>query len=98
MRREPYSVQITRSFEKELLKLTRQHSEVKGHYNTVINVLKKDPFNHSRNYPIAKLEGVPAGEGQYRIRYEHFRFRYDIVGKGVYLKACSLRSEATYRR
>ena len=95
---ETYSVQVTRSFEKELLKLVGRHREVKDHYNTVIDVLKKDPFNHSRTYPIAKLEGIPAGEGQYRIRYEHFRFRYDIVGTTVYLKACSLRSEATYRR
>jgi hypothetical protein len=72
---ESYSVQVTRSFEKELLKLVRRHGEVKGHYNTVLDVLKKVPYNHSRNYPIAKLENVAAGEGQYRIRYEHFRFR-----------------------
>jgi len=92
-----YSVEVTRSFEKELRKLVRRHNEVKDHYNTVIGVLKKDPYNSSRAYPILKLEGIPAGEGQYRIRYEHFRFRYDIHGKIVYLKYCSLRSEKTYR-
>ena len=95
---ELYSVQVTRHFEKELLKLARQHGGVKDHYSTVIEVLKKDPYNHSRIHPIAKLEGVPAGEGQYRIRYERFRFRYDIAGKIVYLKACSLRREDTYSR
>jgi len=97
MTQETYSVEVTRSFEKELRKLVKRHPEVKDHYNTVIEVLKRDPYNHSRIHPIAKLEGVPAGEGQYRIRYEHFRFRYDIVNKIVYLKYCSLRSEKTYR-
>ncbi len=97
MTQESYSIQVTRSFEKELRKLMRRHAEVKGHYNSVIEVLKKDPFNYTRTYPVAKLENVPTGDAQYRIRYEHFRFRYDIVGKVVYLKYCSLRSEKTYR-
>ena len=37
------------------------------------------------------------GDGQYRIRLGRFRFRYDLEGQVVYLKACSLRSEETYR-
>lgn len=96
MTQEFYSVEVTRSFERELRKLVRHHNEIKGHYNTVIDVLKKDPYNHRRIYPITKLENIPDGDGQYRIRYERFRFRYDIVGKVVYLKYCSLRNEKTY--
>jgi mRNA-degrading endonuclease RelE of RelBE toxin-antitoxin system len=40
--------------------------------------------------------GGQADDGQYRIRAGHFRFRYDIKGQFVYLKACSLRREDTY--
>ena len=44
-----------------------------------------------------KLAGVTAGDAQYRIRSGRFGFRYDISEQVVYLKACSLRREDTYR-
>ena len=46
---------------------------------------------------VKKLEGVSPGDGQYRLRLGRFRFRYDIVKQVVYLKACVLRSESSYR-
>ncbi|MBZ5625447.1 MAG: hypothetical protein LAQ69_43140 [Acidobacteriia bacterium] len=36
---------------------------------------------------------MPAAEGQYRLRLDRFRFRYDIAGRVVTLVACSLRRE-----
>jgi mRNA-degrading endonuclease RelE of RelBE toxin-antitoxin system len=48
-------------------------------------VLSTDPHTRTRNHPIKKLEQVAAGDGQYRIRSGHFRFRYDIDGPSVYL-------------
>jgi mRNA-degrading endonuclease RelE of RelBE toxin-antitoxin system len=55
-----------------------------------------DPYNKNRKYPIKKLQGVPAGEGQYRLRSGRFRFRYDIADREVVLLYCGLRREDTY--
>jgi mRNA-degrading endonuclease RelE of RelBE toxin-antitoxin system len=62
----------------------------------IVAILEADPYNRSRSYDIKKLEGIPKGHGQYRIRAGRFRFRYDIEGEIVYVKACSLRREDTY--
>lgn len=81
-----------------MLKLsTQQHFEES--LAEAIEILTEDPYNISRRHPIRKLTGVVAGDGQYRLRLRRFRFRYDIDGpsRTVYLKACSLRREDTYR-
>ena len=96
MNRE-FLVYTTSRFERELKKLAAYHPDLGGAYRRVIEVLRIDPYNRSRQHPIKKLEAVPPGEGQYRIRAERFRLRYDIDGQAVYLKACSLRREDTYR-
>jgi hypothetical protein len=85
-------------FDWEYKKLAAYHPELPEHYAGILAVLERDPFNHSRRHPIKKLIDVPPGEGQWRIRAERFRFRYDIEGRTVYLKACSMRDESTYRR
>jgi len=91
-----FQVLTTSRFDREVKKLSAQHSELLDIYGEVINTLKTDPYNRSRRYAIKKLQGIAAGEGQYRIRSGRFRFRYDIEGQAVYLKACSLRREDTY--
>ena len=68
--------------------------ELAGHYAEAITILGTDPYNQSRGHPIKKLQGVPAGDGQYRIRAGRFRFRYDVEGRVVYLKTCTLRKDA----
>ena len=60
-------------------------------------ILAADPFNRQRTHDMRKLEDVPAGHGQYRLRLGRFRFRYDIVGVVVELVYCGLRREDTYR-
>jgi mRNA-degrading endonuclease RelE of RelBE toxin-antitoxin system len=92
-----FRIITTSRFERELKKLVAQHPGLPLLFRRVIHILKTDPLNRSRQHPIKKLEAVPAGEGQYRIRSGRFRFRYDIDGQAVYLKACSLRREDTYR-
>jgi hypothetical protein len=62
----------------------------------VIGILSVDPYNKTRKYPIKKLQGVSAGEGQYRLRSRRFRFRYDVAGREVVLLYCGLRREDTY--
>jgi mRNA-degrading endonuclease RelE of RelBE toxin-antitoxin system len=91
-----FLVFATSRFDRELKKLAARHSSLPKLYQEVVALLKRDPYNRSHRHPIKKLRGVPAGDGQYRIRAERFRFRYDIDGQTVYLKACSLRREDTY--
>jgi mRNA-degrading endonuclease RelE of RelBE toxin-antitoxin system len=92
-----FLVTTTSRFDRELKKLAAKHPGLPEMFRQVIRVLKADPYNRSRQHPIKKLEGVPAGEGQYRTRSGRFRFRYDIDGQAVVLKACSLRREDSYR-
>jgi len=50
-----------------------------------------------RRHHIKKLEGIPAGAGQWRLSIRRFRFRDDVAGQEVVLKYCALRREDTYR-
>ena len=93
----PFAVFVTARFERDYRALLKGHRTLATDYATVIGVLCADPYNRTRQHAIKKLEQVGAGDGQYRIRSGRFRFRYDIVGLSVYLKACSLRREDTYR-
>ena len=92
-----FSVTTTRRFDRELKKLASKHDSLSGIFRAVLEALRSDPYNLSRQYAIKKLEAVPANEGQYRIRSGRFRFRYDVEGQTVCLKACSLRREDTYK-
>lgn len=92
-----FLVSTTSHFDRELKKLASKHDDVSELFQAVITALKTDPYNRSRQHAIKKLEAVPSGDGQYRIRSARFRFRYDIAAQTVYLKACSLRREDTYR-
>ena len=91
-----FLVFTTSRFDRELKKLVAHHPELPEHYGAILAALKQDPYNRGRRYLIKKLQGVQADDGQYRIRSGRFRFRYDIDGQSVYLKACSLRREDTY--
>jgi len=91
-----FDVRTTAHFERTLKKLARTHPQVRDEYAAVLLILNGDPYNRTRRRPIRKLEGVAAGEWQYRLRMRRFRFIYDIDGQTVFLKACSLRREDTY--
>jgi mRNA-degrading endonuclease RelE of RelBE toxin-antitoxin system len=91
-----FDVRTTAHFERTLKKLVRTHPQARDEYAAVLLILNADPYNRTRRHPIRKLEGVAAGQGQYRMRMRRFRFIYDIDGQTVFLKACSLRREDTY--
>ena len=93
----PFTVIATSHFERAFEKLSRNHPALAAAYSRIVSIREADPYNRSRSYDIKKLEGIPKGHGQYRIRAGRFRFRYDIEGEIVYLKACGLRWEETYR-
>jgi len=91
-----FIVFTTSRFDRELKKLVAHHPELPEYYRGILAVIKQDPYNRSRRHLIKKLQGVRPGDGQYRIRSGRFRFRYDVEGQSVNLKACSLRRENTY--
>jgi mRNA-degrading endonuclease RelE of RelBE toxin-antitoxin system len=91
-----FVVSTTSRFRREIKQLAAGHPGLPDLYRRVVEVLKVDPYNRTREHGIKKLEGVAVGDGQYRVRSGRFRFRYDIDGRTVYLKACSLRREDTY--
>jgi hypothetical protein len=91
-------VSTTRRFDRLARVLRRQHPGVfTESLRTAIAILEYDPFNETRRHPIRKLQGVAAGDGQYRLRLGHWRFRYDVSASAVVLHYCGLRREDTYR-
>lgn len=94
----PFVVFTTGRFDRLLKKHVHGHPELADVFAEVIAILRSDPYNRSRRHQIKKLEGVPPGEGQYRLRSGRWRFRYEIWGQKqeVELNFCGLRREDTY--
>lgn len=92
-----FSVLTVPAFERLARRLAAQHPEFTRLWSEAIEILEADPHNVGRWHGIVKLKGVPAGDGQYRLRLGRFRFRYDIAGREVRLLYCGLRREDTYR-
>jgi mRNA-degrading endonuclease RelE of RelBE toxin-antitoxin system len=61
---------------------------------TLLAILRHDPYNRSRRHHIKKLTGGEVGEGQWRIRWKEYRLRYDILGRDVVLYSFRHRKEA----
>jgi mRNA-degrading endonuclease RelE of RelBE toxin-antitoxin system len=91
-----YTVLTTSHFDRLMKKLAPKHPELMDRFEEAVAVLSIDPYNKSRQHAIKKLEGVSAGDGQYRLRSGRFRFRYDIEGTEVVLLYRGLRREDTY--
>jgi mRNA-degrading endonuclease RelE of RelBE toxin-antitoxin system len=92
-----FAVATAPHFERLARGLRRRHADFDQHLAAALEVLRLDPYNRSRTYPIKKLKGVLVGEGQYRIRLGRWRIRYDIYDQTVLLTQCGLRREDTYR-
>jgi mRNA-degrading endonuclease RelE of RelBE toxin-antitoxin system len=93
----PFEVKVTTRFDRELRQLSARHPDLPKLCAAILPILQNDPYNRTRSHAVKKLAGVGAGDGQYRIRSGRFRFRHDISDRVVYLKACALRREDTYR-
>jgi mRNA-degrading endonuclease RelE of RelBE toxin-antitoxin system len=91
-----FSVLTTAHFDRLLKKLAPKHPELVGRFEETIAILSLDPYNKTGKYPMKKLQGVSAGEGQFRLRSGRFRFRYDVAEREVVLLYCGLRREDTY--
>jgi hypothetical protein len=91
-----FIIRTTPHFDRLAKLLRKQHQEFTARYEEATAILAGDPYNRTRHHHIKKLENVPLGEGQYRLRLRRFRFRYDIEGRVVILHRCGLRREDTY--
>jgi|ERR1051326_3302777 hypothetical protein len=92
----PFTVHPTSHYQRLSMKLRKGHRDFEVTERSATAILSTDPYNRSRSHNIKKLEGVPRGEGQYRISLGRWRFRYDILSQVVLLSYCGLRREDTY--
>ncbi len=92
-----FTITTTPRFERLAIKLIKHHPEFRSTLNQARAILATDPHNRIHNYHIKKLEGVPHGDGQWRLALGRFRFRYDVANHIVLLSRCGLRREDTYR-
>ena len=91
-----FTIRAVPRFQRLYRSLLTKHPEFALLYTKALGILREDPYNKSRRYPIKKLREVKQDEGQYRIRLQRFRIRYDIYGQEVLLQYCGLRREDTY--
>lgn len=91
----PFTVHTAPRYERLSNKLHKRHLDFEATEKSAVTILSADPYNRSRRHHIKKLEGVPPGEGQYRLSLGRWRFRYDMVGQIVALDYCGLRREDT---
>ena len=92
----PFIVHTTSRYERLSNKLQKGHRDFDATEKSAVAILSADPYNLTRRHHSKKLEGVPSGEGQYRLSLGRWRFRYDIVGQVAALHYCGLRREDTY--
>ena len=55
-----HHVQTTAHFDRLVRKLAPKHPDLIEGLEEAIEILAVDPYNKGRNYPIKKLQGVPA--------------------------------------
>ncbi len=92
----PFTIRAVPRFQRLYRSLLTKHPEFAELYAKALGILRRDPYNKSGRYPIKKLRDVKQDDGQYRIRLQRFRIRYDIYGTEVLLQYCGLRREDTY--
>jgi len=91
-----FAVRTVPRYDRLSNRLHKTHRDFDAVEKNAASILAADPYNRTRQHHIKKLEGVSAGEGQYRLSLGRWRFRYDIFDKVVLLGYCGLRREDTY--
>ncbi|MCS6903338.1 MAG: hypothetical protein NZO41_03560 [Candidatus Bipolaricaulota bacterium] len=90
---DSYRVISSSHFDRDYKGLARRNPLAISHVEVMVEALKQDPYNRSRQHNIKKLRGVKKGEGQWRIASGDYRIRYDIFGRDVLLYSCKHRRE-----
>lgn len=89
-----FNLKTTPTFEKGFTALIKRDKELKIRFIELLEILRNDPYNISRQYDIKKLSGITKGGGQWRIRTGKYRLRYDIFGDEMLLHSFKHRKEA----
>jgi mRNA-degrading endonuclease RelE of RelBE toxin-antitoxin system len=89
-----FRVVSTPAFEREFRKSAKANASLLDAFEELLAILQTDPHNRAGRYKIKKLSGLKAGEGQWRIRWQDYRLRYDILGNDVVLHSFRHRREA----
>ncbi len=87
-------IHTTSAYERDVRKLTRRNPKLLERIEAMVEILKQEPYNISRQHNIKKLTDVAKGEGQWRIASGSYRIRYDIELGEVILYSCKHRREA----
>ena len=88
-----FVLKTTPSFERGFRALTKRDRELYEQFIKLLEILRIDPYNLSKQYDIKKLTNVSKGEGQWRIRTGNYRLRYDIFDQEIILHSFSHRKE-----
>ena len=89
-----FRVLTTTAFEREFRAISRKDSTLVRALEELIEILGNDPHNRSGQHQIKKLAGLERGEGQWRLRWRHYRLRYDIFAREVVLHSFRHRKDA----
>lgn len=89
--RAKFKIFSTPSFDRQIKKLLNKNKQVVNVYEATLDILQKDPFVGQN---IKKLTDIKKGNGQWRIRSENYRFRYDVFGKKIVLHSAKDRKNA----
>ncbi len=90
----PFRLLTTPAFERDFRGIAKRNPKLLGVLEELLAVLGEDPHNRRGRHKIKKLAGLKPGEGQWRIRWQDFRLRYDIVDHEVVLHSFRHRKEA----
>lgn len=91
---DQYSVLTTPAFERDFRKASIGSATLVGALEELLGVLRNEPHNRTGQHNIKKLAGPKPGEGQWRIRWQDYRLRYDVFGEEVILHSFRHRREA----
>lgn len=89
-----FSVLYSPRFERDFDRLAKAHRVSAILLDELKPILQTDPYNRSRTHKIKKLTDIPYGEGQWCLRIQRFRVRYDVFGISVMLHSIKPRPEA----
>ncbi len=89
-----FTVRQSSRFERDITRLTKKNRAVASIFERSLNVLEVDPFNLSRMYRVKKLTDITKGNGQWRLRIDKYRIRYDISNTEVILHSIKPRKDA----
>ena len=80
-----YKVFFTSYFEKYTKPYLKKNKMAVKLLARANEILESDPYNLTKKHNIKKLHGIKSGEGEFRLRVNNFRLRYDIFKKDVIL-------------